>query len=89
MSASVPVTDDAVDRRHADLRADAKAGGYRLNPDDGFVRELVRGLLTNESRYGYPACPCRFALGVREEDRDIICPCDYRDADVTEHGACY
>jgi rubrerythrin len=24
-----------------------------------------------------------------ELDRDIICPCDYRDPDVAEYGACY
>ena len=24
-----------------------------------------------------------------EYDRDIICPCDYRDPDVAQYGACY
>ena len=43
----------------------------------------------NEERYGYPSCPCRMASGEFEKDRDIICPCDYRDPDVMEHGACY
>ena len=28
-------------------------------------------------------------LHVIEIDRDIICPCDYRDPDVAEFGACY
>ena len=50
---------------------------------------LVEGLLVNEDRYGYWACPCRLAAGVKELDLDIICPCDYRDADVDEWGACY
>jgi len=84
-----PVEEAAVDKRQAKLRSDAAASGYHLNPDQAFVRELVRGLLTNEARHGYEACPCRFALGSREEDRDIICPCDYRDDDLTEHGSCY
>jgi len=71
------------------LRKDAESGGYFLNPDAGFVRQLARGLCINEKRYGYPSCPCRLAVGRREEDRDIICPCDYRDADLGEFGACY
>lgn len=71
------------------LSRQAKASGYFLNPDTPFTRDLVKGLLTNEERYGYWACPCRLADGTREMDRDIICPCDYRDADISEHGRCY
>ena len=29
------------------------------------------------------------ASGAFELDRDIICPCDYRDPDVEENGTCY
>jgi ferredoxin-thioredoxin reductase catalytic chain len=71
------------------LDSDARAGGYHLNPDGAFARDLVAGLVTNEGRYGYRACPCRLAAGDKSEDLDIICPCDYRDADVSEYGACY
>lgn len=71
------------------LDKDAKQAGYNLNPDLDFVKGLVRGLLINERRYGYRACPCRLASGSRGEDLDLICPCDYRDADVSEFGACY
>ena len=35
------------------------------------------------------ACPCRLAKEDREADKDIICPCDYRDEDVKEFGSCY
>ncbi len=49
----------------------------------------MEGLQANEQRYGYPSCPCRLASGILEYDRDIICPCDYRDPDVAEFGACY
>ncbi|UCB53293.1 MAG: ferredoxin:glutaredoxin reductase, partial [Candidatus Zixiibacteriota bacterium] len=52
-------------------------------------KELLKGILVNQKRYGYWACPCRLASGEKSEDLDIICPCDYRDADVDEHGACY
>ncbi|MBN2586127.1 MAG: hypothetical protein JXA64_00140 [Candidatus Fermentibacteraceae bacterium] len=67
----------------------ALEGGYSLNPDREFIMELMEGLLTNTDRYGYMACPCRLADGRRDEDLDIICPCDYRDADLVEYGACY
>ena len=71
------------------LREEAEAGGYHLNPDEDFTRDLVEGLLVNEGRYGYRACPCRLASGSKAGDLDIICPCDYRDADLAEYDACY
>jgi ferredoxin-thioredoxin reductase catalytic subunit len=69
--------------------ADAKTFGYFLAPDPELLQGLVEGLKINEERYGYPSCPCRLATGNLEIDRDIICPCDYRDPDVAEYGACY
>jgi ferredoxin-thioredoxin reductase catalytic subunit len=68
---------------------DARTHGYYLNPDDEFLTSLLEGLRENEERYGYPSCPCRRATGVFELDRDIICPCDYRDPDCEEYGYCY
>lgn len=78
-----------VDALYEKLEREAEASGYHLNPDGEFTRALVEGLLTNVNRYGYQACPCRRATGTREEDLDVICPCDYRDADLGEYGACY
>lgn len=78
-----------IDNQYKKLKKGVETSGYRLNPDIEFTKELIGGLLTNEKRYGYWACPCRLADGMRKNDRDIICPCDYRDADVTEYGACY
>ena len=69
--------------------SDAKTYGYFLNPDSKFLQDLIDGLRRNEERYGYPLCPCRLASGNFEYDRDIICPCDYRDPDVAEYGSCY
>jgi len=69
--------------------ADARTNGCYLNPDAGFLNDLFEGLKQNEERYGYPSCPCRLASGKFELDRDIICPCDYRDPDVKEYGCCY
>ncbi|QYZ78177.1 ferredoxin:glutaredoxin reductase [Methanofollis formosanus] len=83
------VTDEEVEETYRRLDREAEAGGYHLNPDTEFVKELVRGLLANERRYGYPSCPCRLSLGEKEADADIVCPCDYRDPDLAEYGACY
>ncbi len=69
--------------------ADAKTFGYFLNPDPNFLQGLLEGLKQNEERYGYPSCPCRLASGNFDYDRDIMCPCDYRDPDVVAFGACY
>jgi len=74
-------------RRRAE--SDAKTYGYFLNPDSKLLKNILEGLNRNEERYGYPSCPCRFASGKLELDRDIICPCDYRDQDVAEYGSCY
>jgi ferredoxin-thioredoxin reductase catalytic subunit len=51
--------------------------------------DLIQGLLVNEKRFGYPACPCRLASGTKKDDLDITCPCDYRDPDLNEYGVCY
>lgn len=82
-------TSEEIEDLRLRLNNGAKQGGYHLNADAEVVRGLVRGLLVNESRYGYQACPCRLAADDRSQDLDIICPCYYRDADVVEFGACY
>lgn len=87
MSTNIPDSD--VDQVYLILKREAEEGGYRLNPDTDFAKNLVRGLLKNDQRYGYRACPCRLATGRTSEDLDIVCPCDYRDADLNDFGACY
>ncbi len=83
------VSREEVERLFERLDREAESAGYHLNPDKEFTLGLIEGMLVNERRYGYWACPCRLASGVKAEDLDIICPCDYRDADVAEYGACY
>ena len=83
------VAQEEIDRLYKKLDREAEAGGYHLNPDKEFTMALVEGLIINERRYGYPSCPCRLAAGEKQEDVDIICPCDYRDPDVVQYDACY
>jgi ferredoxin-thioredoxin reductase catalytic subunit len=83
------VPDSDVEKLYKRLDDEARKAGYNLNPDVEFTKDLVRSLLINEKRFGYWACPCRLAAGDKTEDLDIICPCDYRDTDVEQLGACY
>lgn len=83
------ITSDDVNTFYEKSKEEAEAFGYHLNPDEVFTRELLESILINQDRYGYGACPCRLASGIKGEDLDIICPCDYRDPDLDEFGACY
>jgi ferredoxin-thioredoxin reductase catalytic chain len=71
------------------LRKAQEAKGYYFNEDKERTFELLENLIINKDRYGYMACPCRLASGDREWDKDIICPCVYREPDVEEYGSCY
>ncbi len=78
-----------IDKLYDRLSREAEDAGYHLNPDVEFTKQLIKSLIINERRYGYRACPCRLASGSKQEDTDIICPCDYRDPDLDEYDACY
>lgn len=71
------------------LRKVQEPKGYYFSKDNEQVMDLLEALLANKARYGYTACPCRLASGDREADKDIICPCVYREPDVEEYGSCY
>ncbi|WP_421901348.1 ferredoxin-thioredoxin reductase catalytic domain-containing protein [Maridesulfovibrio sp.] len=66
-----------------------EAKGYSFNSDMDTTMPLLESLLKNKERYGYMSCPCRLASGEQKNDKDIICPCVYREEDVKEYGACY
>ena len=82
------VSKSEVDDLYDKLVLNGKKRGYFLNPNTDYTKNIIKGLLFNEKRYGYQSCPCRLASKVKAEDLDIICPCYYRDADVAEFGAC-
>jgi ferredoxin-thioredoxin reductase catalytic subunit len=63
--------------------------GYYFSNDRESTFDLLQALITNKERYGYMCCPCRLASGDRDRDKDIICPCVYREPDVKEYGSCY
>ncbi|MDO8736622.1 MAG: ferredoxin-thioredoxin reductase catalytic domain-containing protein [Thermoleophilia bacterium] len=83
------ISDEEISKLQQRLKEDAEKSGYHLNPDEEMTRDLVRGLITNEKRHGYRGCPCRLSADDKQDDLDIICPCDYRDPDLGEYGMCY
>ena len=89
MNSVVDVTPAEIESLFELLKKDSESSGYHLNPDETFTKELIRGLIINQKRYGYASCPCRLSEGDTWKDRDIVCPCDYRDPDLSEFGACY
>jgi ferredoxin-thioredoxin reductase catalytic chain len=78
-----------IEKLYEILKPLQEAKGYYFSKDKDRVFELLEGLLTNKQRYGYMACPCRLAMNDRNIDKDIICPCVYREPDVREYGSCY
>lgn len=78
-----------VERLYETLRKAQEPKGYLFNKDKERVFELLDALIVNKERYGYMSCPCRLASGHRDKDRDILCPCVYREDDVKAYGSCY
>ena len=77
------------EKLHEMLKKIQEPKGFYFSKDKEHVFELLESLLLNKERYGYMCCPCRLASGDRDNDKDIICPCEYRDEDVKEFGSCY
>jgi len=78
-----------VEQLYDSLKKIQEAKGYYFNKDRKRVFDLLQGLLINKERYGYMCCPCRLSAGDPDWDKDIICPCAYREQDVAEYGSCY
>ena len=83
------ISPEEIDRYYQRLKAETEKAGYFLNPDMEFTKSLLAGILVNRARYGYDCCPCRLAANNEAEDRDIICPCYYRDPDLSQYHTCY
>ena len=78
-----------IEELYENLKKIQEPKGYFFNKDKEIVFELLKGLIENKERYGYMVCPCRLSSGERDNDKDIICPCVYREPDVKEYGSCY
>ena len=78
-----------VEQLYEALKKVQEPKGNFFNKDKDLTFELLESLLSNKEKYGYMSCPCRLACGEKEKDKDIICPCEYRKADMEEFGACF
>jgi len=78
-----------IEKLYETLKEIQEKKGYFFNTDRNRVFDLLKALAVNKNRYGYMSCPCRLAMGEKEKDKDIICPCEYRELDVREFGSCY
>ncbi|MDR2892886.1 MAG: ferredoxin:thioredoxin reductase [Deltaproteobacteria bacterium] len=79
----------AAEELYARLKPLQEAKGFFFNSDHSATLDILDALLGLKKRYGYMACPCRLSTGVREIDKDICCPCEYRADDVHEYDFCY
>lgn len=67
----------------------AQRNNWALNPDEGFLGDILEGLRSNRETLGYLQCPCRVSWDDVRKDRDIVCPCRYAAEDIAEFGHCY
>lgn len=67
----------------------AVRAGYKLNDDSEIVQTIIAGLAKNRFRYGRAYCPCFFVSGNPEEDKKLICPCQYHREDIENKGKCH
>jgi ferredoxin-thioredoxin reductase catalytic chain len=79
----------SIEKLYEQLKGVQELKGYFFNADKPFVLGLLEALVANKERYGYMSCPCRLSSGNRDQDKDIFCPCVYREPDVKEYGSCY
>ena len=71
------------------ITAYAKKHGFRLNPEDKKLENVIKGLARNKLRFGEQYCPCRIRSGDVEKDKKIICPCVYHEDEIKEQGSCH
>lgn len=74
-------------RSQLDKHVQSKQFSY--NPDSKVVDRIINGLAARQKKTGNPYCPCRLVTGDIEEDRKIICPCEFHEEEINNKGHCY
>lgn len=78
-----------IDQTGEFVRMTARHQGWRVVENEEFLVRLIAGLTKNYNRFGYYQCPCRESWdGDRDKDWDIVCPCEYCQADIDTYGQC-
>ncbi|MDP1538423.1 MAG: thioredoxin domain-containing protein, partial [bacterium] len=66
----------------------AKKNGFFLNSNRKTIEGIVKSLLEREKKFGEKYCPCRKISGDTEEDKKIICPCQFMHEELEKEGKC-
>jgi len=66
----------------------AEKNGFALNPNKKVVEGIVKSLLEREKKFGFRYCPCRKITGNEEEDKKIICPCQFHRLEIEKDSHC-
>ncbi len=67
----------------------AKVKGWKLNPNNNEVQEILNGLNKNKETKGNYYCPCKVVTGDPGVDKDIICPCKNSQNEINQMGHCH
>lgn len=68
----------------------AEKNEFMLNPDKEHVDTVLKGVFSNEEKFGLKLCPCRLRDGTRARDLTLICPCNFKsDATWRDKGMCW
>lgn len=67
----------------------AEKKGFSLNSDKKVVEVIVKSLLEREKKFGQKYCPCRKISDNAEENKKIICPCNYHLKEIERDGKCF
>lgn len=62
---------------------------FSYNPDPALVQKIIKLLEKNRQKHGEAYCPCRMVTGMKEADKNIICPCRYHEKEIRERGMCH
>jgi len=65
-----------------------QVSGCHLNPDPVVVEGVVGALAQSVLDSGYSYCPCRDRSGDPQQDRALICPCDFHQDELLRDGHC-
>ncbi|KAF1076667.1 ferredoxin-thioredoxin reductase catalytic domain-containing protein [Methanogenium sp. MK-MG] len=67
----------------------AASHGWNVNPNEKQLEAVIKGLARNTARFGERYCPCRMRTGDLDKDKEIICPCIFHEAEITNDGYCH
>jgi ferredoxin-thioredoxin reductase catalytic subunit len=71
------------------IRKHAGKKGWSVNPRWMVYTNLRLWLSDCEEMYGRRSCPCFEPTGNAEQDRKLVCPCSYAQAEIDDVGWCH